>query len=52
MNDKNSDYYNGYGADVVTCSGCVLTGDFTLLSLDSEGEVFEDSITFNVKDVA
>lgn len=46
-NDPNSDYYAEYGSDTVTAVGCVLTGDFTLLSLDSQGDVLEDSITFN-----
>lgn len=47
MNDTNSDYYVENGSDTVTAVGCVLTGDFTLLSLDSQGDVLEDSITFN-----
>ena len=27
MDDANSDYYAAHGSDVVTCVGCVLTGD-------------------------
>ena len=51
MNDTNSDYYDGYGTDVVTCVGCVLTGDLTLQSLDSEGQVLDDVLSFNIKDI-
>lgn len=51
MDDKNSDYYETYGSDVVTAVGCVLTGDLTLSSLDSGGEVLDDNIAFNVKGI-
>lgn len=51
MDDPNSDYYKTYGASTVTCVGCVLTGDLPLTMLDSGGEVVEDSIGFNAKDV-
>lgn len=51
MEDKNSDYYKQYGNDVVTAVGCVLTGGMSLISLDSGGDVLEDSIAFNAKDV-
>ncbi|MCD8206687.1 MAG: phage tail tube protein [Bacteroidales bacterium] len=51
MDDKGSDYYDTYGTDTVTAVGCVLTGDLTLVSLDSGGDVLEDSIGFNAKDV-
>lgn len=51
MDDKNSDYYKKYGSDTVTAVGCVLTGDMTLISLDSSGDVLEDTISFNAKDV-
>lgn len=51
MDDKNSDYYKQYGSDTMTAVGCVLTGDMTLISLDSGGDVLEDSISFNAKDV-
>ena len=46
MDDPNSDYYK-----TVTCVGCVLTGDLPLTMLDSGGEVVEDSLGFNAKDV-
>ena len=48
---KNSDYYKTYGTNTVTCVGCVLTGDLPLTMLDSGGEVVEDSISFNAKDI-
>lgn len=51
MDDENSDYYNDNGADTVTCVGCVLTGDLTLISLDSDGQVLDDAISFNAKDI-
>lgn len=51
MDDPNSDYYKTYGASTVTCVGCVLTGDLPLTMLDSGGQVVEDSIGFNAKDV-
>ena len=51
MDDPNSDYYQTYGASTVTCVGCVLTGDLPLTMLDSGGEVVEDSLGFNAKDV-
>lgn len=51
MNDENSDYYADNGADTVTCVGCVLTGDLNLIDLDSEGNVVEDSVAFNIKDI-
>lgn len=51
MDDKNSDYYKKYGSNIVTCVGCVLTGDLPLTMLDSEGNVVEDAISFNAKDI-
>ena len=50
--DANSDFYtaNG-GSDVVTAVGCVLTGDLSLVNLDSGGEVVEDAIGFNAKSI-
>lgn len=50
-NDENSEFFANYGAEVVTCVGCVLTGDLNLIDLDSEGNIVDDSITFNVKDI-
>lgn len=51
MNDKNSDYYAAHGTNTVTCVGCVLTGDLPLTALDSGGEVVDDVIAFNAKDI-
>jgi len=51
MDDKNSDYYKKFGSNIVTCVGCVLTGDLPLTMLDSGGNVVEDSVGFNAKDI-
>lgn len=51
MNDENSDYYAAHGTDTVTCVGCVLTGNLPLTALDSGGEVVDDVIAFNAKDI-
>lgn len=51
MNDENSTYYEGNGAETITCVGCVLTGDLNLINLDSGGDVVDDNIAFNVKDI-
>lgn len=51
MDDRNSDYYKQYGSNTVTCVGCVLTGDLPLTMLDSGGDVVEDALSFNAKDV-
>ncbi len=51
MDDKNSDYYKKYGKNIVTCVGVVLTGDLPLTMLDSGGDVLEDSLSFNAKDI-
>lgn len=51
MNDENSDYYAAHGTNIVTCVGCVMTGDLSLTSLDSGGEVLDDVIAFNAKDI-
>jgi len=51
MDDKNSDYYEVYGSDTVTAVGCVLTGDQPLTTFDSGGEVLDDNIAFNAKDI-
>ena len=34
-NDKNSDFFNKYGNDVITVTGAVLSGDITLIDLDA-----------------
>ena len=51
-NDKGSDYYAETGKeDVVTAVGCVLTGDLTLLDLDTGGDILKDTIQFKIKKV-
>lgn len=51
MDDANSDFFAEYGTDTVTCVGCVLTGDLPLTALDSDGNVVDDVIAFNAKDI-
>lgn len=51
MNDEHSDYYAANGSEIVTCVGCVLTGDLNLINLDSDGQVVDDVIAFNAKDL-
>lgn len=51
MDDKNSDYYAAHGNDVVTAVGVVLTGDLNLSVLDTNGDVLDDTINFNAKDI-
>lgn len=51
MDDKNSDYYAKHGSNVVTAVGCVLTGNLPLTALDSGGQVVDDVIAFNAKDI-
>jgi len=52
QDDKNSDYYEANGGpDVITAVGCVLTGDLTLLDLDSNGEVIDEVLAFGAKDL-
>mgnify|MGYP003436603239 CR=1 FL=1 len=51
MNDEASDYYKDNGNITCTCVGCVLTGDLNLINLDSGGDVVDDAISFNAKDI-
>lgn len=51
MDDKGSDYYRDYGSDTIMAVGCIFTGDIILTSLDSSGDVVDDSISFNAKDI-
>ena len=51
MNDKASDYYAAHGNYTVTAVGCVLTGALPLTALDSHGDVVDDAISFNAKDI-
>ena len=49
--DEQSDYYKDYGGQAVTVTGCVPTGDITVLSHDVNSDFVQDSITFNCKDI-
>lgn len=49
--DTNSDYYDTNGADKVTLAGCVLTGDVTLMDLDTDGDVAKESLKFGAKKI-
>ena len=52
MDDTNSDFYAAHGSDVLTCVGCVMTGDLPLTTLDAESSgVVDDAIAFNIKDI-
>ena len=47
--DKGSSYYKKYGSGIVTCVGCVLTGDIKLIDFDIDSDdVLTDEISFNV----
>mgnify|MGYP002870136458 CR=1 FL=1 len=52
--DPNSDFFadNGNANDEITAVGCVLTGDLTLMDLDTDGEVVKESISFGAKSVS
>lgn len=51
--DKGSSYYKQYGSEIVTCSGCVLTGDIKVLDFDVDSDdVLTDDISFNVYSLA
>ncbi len=49
MNDAGSEYFANNGSDTVTVVGVVLTGDLSLLNLDADGQVLDDTIGFNAK---
>lgn len=49
--DKNSDFYKKNKTDTITAVGCVLTGDLTLMDLDTDGEVVKESLNFGAKDI-
>lgn len=52
MSDEGSDFYATTGGKnlVVTLMGCVLTGDLTILALDSGGNIVDDVVNFNAYD--
>lgn len=47
--DETSDYYEKYGQEVITASGCVITSDMILLDLDTEGEMVRNEIEMGAK---
>ncbi|MCR5790109.1 MAG: phage tail tube protein [Lachnospiraceae bacterium] len=49
--DEQSDYYRDYGGQTVTVTGCVPTGDITLLNQDVNSDFVQDTVTFSGKDV-
>lgn len=49
--DENSDYYDAFGTDTVTAVGCVPTGAVSIIKLDSNGDILDDVINFNAKDI-
>lgn len=51
MDDPGSDYFDAHGVNTVTAVGCVLTGDLPLTRLDSGGDVVDDAISFNARDI-
>lgn len=50
--DVNSDYYEINKGDTVTAVGCVLTGDISLMDLDTDGDVVTENIKFGAKNIA
>ena len=52
QDDQGSDYYDANGNIKCTLSGVVLTGDITLLNLDSEGDIMIDEIEFGAAKIA
>ena len=51
--DKSSDYYQNYKkAEIVTVTGVVLTGDITLMALDTAGELVQNNISFGAKNIS
>ncbi len=52
QDDKNSDYYDTVGKEVVTALGCVPTDAMKLLSIDSSSsDHLQDELSFNCKDL-
>ena len=50
--DKDSDFYEVSGSESVTVTRAVLTGDINLISLDTDGDVVKDSISFGAKNMS
>lgn len=50
-NDSNSDYYQSYGSETITATGCVITSAINLIDLDTEGDMVKNEIEFGAKDI-
>lgn len=50
--DTDSDYYEISGSESITVTGVVITGDINLISLDTDGDVVKDTISFGAKNIA
>ena len=46
QDDKNSDYFVENGSQTVTCNGCVITSEMSILELDTGGEYVEETVSF------
>ena len=51
MDDPNSDFAVNHGSDLVTCVGCVITGDVPLTRLDGNGDIVDDVVNFVAKNI-
>ena len=49
--DTDSDFYDEFGSETVTCTGCVLTGDLSLLTLDANDEYVKETLKFSAINV-
>lgn len=47
--DEQSDYYKDFGGQTVTVTGCVPTGDITVLAQDANSDFMTDAVTFSGK---
>ena len=46
QDDKNSDFFKENGSQTVTCNGCVITSEMSILELDTGGEYVEEAVSF------
>lgn len=52
QDDKGSDYYEAYGSETITATGCIATSDITVLNVDSSSsDHLQDTITFAAKNL-
>lgn len=49
--DNDSDFYDEFGSETVTCTGCVLTGDLSLLTLNASDEYVKETLKFSAVNV-